>query len=207
MESTVLSACVRWTALLRALPRAVLSALLRAHWLLLALAWLGAGSAHAQFGAPTEEAVKAAYLSKIGHYVEWPARAAPPGGGRITIGIIGADEVADNLSKLSAVRDSARATLAIRRLRPGDALDGIHILYIGDAWLARSSAMVGQAGARSILVVTESEGALARGSVINFRVADERLRFDISLASAERSGLKISSQLLALAATVIREKP
>lgn len=207
MESTVLSACVSWTALLRALPRAVLSALLRAHWLLLALAWLGAGSAHAQFGAPTEEAVKAAYLSKIGHYVEWPARAAPPGGGRITIGIIGADEVADNLSKLSAVRDSARATLAIRRLRPGDALDGIHILYIGDAWLARSSAMVGQAGARSILVVTESEGALARGSVINFRVADERLRFDISLASAERSGLKISSQLLALAATVIREKP
>ncbi len=207
MESTVLSSRLSWTALLRALPCALLSALLRAPSLLLALAWLGAGSAHAQFGAPTEEAVKAAYLSKIGHYVEWPARAAPPGGGRITIGIIGADEVADNLSKLSAVRDSARATLAIRRLRPGDALDGIHILYIGDAWLARSSAMVGQAGARSILVVTESEGALARGSVINFRVADERLRFDISLASAERSGLKISSQLLALAATVIREKP
>ena len=187
--------------------RGLLHGLLGKAWLLLALAWLAAGSAQAQFGAPTEEAVKAAYLSKIGHYVEWPARAAPPGGGRTTIGIIGADDVADNLSKLSAVRDTARGTLAVRRLRPGDALDGIHILYIGDAWFARSSAMVDQAGARSILVVTETEGALARGSVINFRVADERLRFDISLASAEKSGLKISSQLLALAATVIRDKP
>ncbi|NNG23314.1 YfiR family protein [Telluria aromaticivorans] len=173
---------------------------------LFALAWLAAGAAQAQFGAPTEEAVKAAYLSKLRHYVEWPARAAPPAGTLTVIGIIGADEVADNLMKLSSVRDPAKATLAVRRLRGGDSLDGIHILYVGDAWFARSSAMVGQAGARSILVVSETEGALARGSVINFHVADERIRFDISLESAAKSGLKISSQLLALAANVVREK-
>ncbi len=173
---------------------------------LFALAWLAAGAAQAQFGAPTEEAVKAAYLSKLRHYVDWPARAAPSAGARTVIGIVGADEVADNLMKLPSVRDPARATLAVRRLRAGDALDGIHILYIGDAWFARSGAMVAQAGARSILVVSESEGALARGSVINFHVEDERIRFDISLESADKSGLKISSQLLALAANVVREK-
>lgn len=174
--------------------------------LLLVLALLAAAGAHAQFGAPTEDAVKAAYLSKLRHYVEWPARAAPPADGRATIGIVGADEVAENLLKMSAVRDSARATLAVRRLRPGDSLDGVHILYIGDAWFARSGAMIEQASMRSVLVVTETEGALARGSVVNFRVADERVRFDISLGSADKNGLKISSQLLALAATVIKDK-
>jgi hypothetical protein len=174
--------------------------------LLLALALLAAAGAQAQFGAPTEEAVKAAYLSKLRHYVEWPARAAPPADGRAVIGIVGADEVADNLLRLSAVRDPARGTLAVRRLRPGDPLDGIHILYIGDAWFARAASMVDAASARSVLVVTESNGALARGSVVNFRVAEERVRFDISLESSEKSGLKISSQLLALAATVVKDK-
>lgn len=185
-------------------PGPVFARLLAA--LLLALALLAAAGAQAQFGAPTEEAVKAAYLSKLRHYVEWPARAAPPADGRAVIGIVGADEVADNLLRLSAVRDPARGTLAVRRLRPGDPLDGIHILYIGDAWFARAASMVDAASARSVLVVTESNGALARGSVVNFRVAEERVRFDISLESSEKSGLKISSQLLALAATVVKDK-
>lgn len=187
------------------LPAAPLPARLLA-LLLFVLALLAGAGAQAQFGAPTEEAVKAAYLSKLRHYVEWPARAAPPAEGRTVIGIVGADEVADNLLKLSAVRDPVRGTLAVRRLRPGDSLEGVHILYIGDAWFSRAAGMLDAASARAILVVTESNGALGRGSVVNFHVAEERVRFDISLESAEKNGLKISSQLLALAANVIKDK-
>lgn len=177
-----------------------------ASWLfaLGALAALAAGSAQAQPAAPTEDVVKAAYLSKLRHYVEWPARAAPPANARIVIGILGADEVANNLAQMPAVRDPSRGTLAVRRLRNGDPLDGIHILYLGDDYVERAAPMIAQAAARSILVVTGSGDALARGSVINFRLIDERVRFEISLDSADRAGLKLSSQLLALAASVIR---
>ena len=175
--------------------------------LLFAVAALGAGPGRAQgAGALAEDVVKAAYLSKLRNYVEWPARAAPPVGGRTVIGIVGAEEVANNLAQMPAVRDPAKGTLAVRRLRNGDALDGVHILYLGDGWVGRAAPMIEQAAARSVLVVTESEGALARGSVINFRVLDERVRFDISLESADKAGLRVSSQLLVLAATVIKEK-
>jgi hypothetical protein len=174
--------------------------------LLFALSLVTAGGVHAQPGASSEDVVKAAYLSKLRNYVEWPARAAPPAGGRTVIGILGADEVAHNLAQLAAVRDPVKGTLAVRRLRNGDALDGVHILYIGDGYLARAAPMIEQATARAILVVSESEGALARGSVINFRLLDERVRFDISIESAENAGLRVSSQLLTLAATVIKEK-
>ena len=174
--------------------------------LLLLWALLCAHSAHAQPGAPTEDVVKAAYLSKLGHYVEWPARAAPPPNGRTVIGIVGADDVANRLAQMAAVRDPAKGTLAVRRLRNGDPLDGIHILYLGDGYVGRAGAMIDQAAARSILVVSESSDALARGSVVNFRLLDERIRFDISLESAEKAGLRVSSQLLGLAASVIREK-
>lgn len=173
---------------------------------LAACAVLASGRAQAQPGALSEDVVKAAYLSKLHNYVEWPARAAPPAGARIVIGIVGADEVANELAQMSAVRDPAKGTLALRRLRNGDALDGVHILYLGDGYVARAAPMIERASARSILVVTESEGALARGSIINFRVLDERVRFDVSLDAADKAGLRVSSQLLALAATVIREK-
>ncbi|QOL49454.1 YfiR family protein [Massilia litorea] len=170
------------------------------------LAGLPAHDACAQLGPPSESVVKAAYLSKLGNYVEWPVRAAPPPNGRIVIGIVGADDVANSLSQMSAVRDPVKGTIAVRRLRNGDALDNIHILYLGDGYAVRAGAMIDQAASRSILVVTESDDALSRGSVINFRLLDERIRFDISLESAEKAGLRLSSQLLALAATVIREK-
>ena len=50
-----------------------------------------------------------------------------------------------------------------------------------------------------MLTVTEAETAHPEGSVINFAVADERVRFDISRAAAERNALQLRSQLLAVA--------
>lgn len=173
---------------------------------LLALVLLFTHDASAQGAAPTEDAVKAAYLSKLVNYVQWPAHAGPPANGRTVIGIVGAEEVANKLDQMAAVRDPVKGTLAVRRLRNGDPLENIHILYVGQGYVGRAGAMIEQAAARSILVVTESSDALAHGSVVNFRLLDERMRFDISLASADKAGLRLSSQLLTLAATVIREK-
>lgn len=42
--------------------------------------------------------------------------------------------------------------------------------------------------------------------MINFRLADERIRFEISLDASDKSGLKLSSQLLTLALSIVREK-
>jgi len=50
--------------------------------------------------------------------------------------------------------------------------------------------------------VTESVGALAQGSVINFVIAERRVRFEVALDSAEKNKLKLSSRLLAVAQQV-----
>jgi hypothetical protein len=52
------------------------------------------------------------------------------------------------------------------------------------------------------LIVTASPAGMAEGSVINFMVVDEKVRFDVALGPAEARGLKISSRLLAVARTV-----
>jgi hypothetical protein len=50
-----------------------------------------------------------------------------------------------------------------------------------------------------MLVVTECDNGLQLGSVINFRLVDERVRFDVALDAAERNGIKLSSRLLTVA--------
>jgi len=164
------------------------------------------GPARAEGGAASEDAVKAAYLYKLRNYIEWPPRARAPGDAMTVIGIVGADEVAGQLQAMPALRDPRKAPVTVRRLRTGDALSGVHILYVGASYWTRAGPMVAQAGALAILVVSETEGALAEGSMINFRLADERIRFDIALDTAEKAGLKMSSQLLTLALSVARER-
>jgi hypothetical protein len=57
---------------------------------------------------------------------------------------------------------------------------------------------------KPILTVTESEGALSSGSIINFTLDQDRVRFEISLYAAERSQLKLNARLLAVAQDVHR---
>ena len=51
----------------------------------------------------------------------------------------------------------------------------------------------------AFLTVTECDGGLRYGSVINFRIVDERVRFDVSLDAAEKKNVKLSSRLLTVA--------
>ena len=53
-------------------------------------------------------------------------------------------------------------------------------------------------------MVTESENGIDGGAVINFIEVDRNLRFEISLNAADRSGLRINSALLSVAARVER---
>jgi hypothetical protein len=53
-------------------------------------------------------------------------------------------------------------------------------------------------------VVTAENGALAAGSALNFLQHEDRVRFEVSLPAARRMGLRVSSELLSVAARVER---
>lgn len=156
--------------------------------------------------AAGENAVKAAYLFKLRNYVEWPGKQAAGGAPLAVIGVVGADEIAENLVQIPGAGEGPDSKVQVRRLRSGDSIDGINIVFVGAPYWTRAQAMVRQAGRQGVLVVSDTPGALEDGSMVNFRTLDERLRFEIALDTAERAGLKLSSQLLALALSVAREK-
>jgi hypothetical protein len=86
-----------------------------------------------------------------------------------------------------------------------DSLDEVEILFIAREERDRSAQFLAAAQNRPILTVTESEGALSDGSIINFTLDQDRVRFEVSLYSAERSRLRLNARLLAVAQQVYRD--
>lgn len=146
----------------------------------------------------TERRVKAAYLYRFASYVDWPEALLPRPDSPLVIGIWGNDDLAEDLATLVARRTVGERRVEVRRPRDAAALAGMHILFIGQARAARLGEALGSLGPHSVLLVTESPGALKQGSVINFLMDDGQIRFEISLEAAEKRGLKLSSRLIAV---------
>jgi len=146
-----------------------------------------------------EEEVKAAFLYKFLGYVEWPGSALGAASSPIVIGVLGADDIADELRSIVARRRVGQHPIEVRRVNERAALDGVNMLFIGASAARALSPLAREAQKRSVLLVTDFDNALSDGSVINLVVVDSRVRFEVSLEAAERSGLKLSSRMLAVA--------
>jgi hypothetical protein len=93
--------------------------------------------------------------------------------------------------------------VVVRRLREGERPDGLHVLFLGQGQGARLAEIVRQAPAQPLLIVCEWQGALQQGAVVNFLRDEGRVRFEVSLDSAERRSLRVSSRMLAVAHHVV----
>jgi hypothetical protein len=157
------------------------------------------GQAQSADEAAAERQIKAAFIYKFAGYVDWPDDALGAPSTPFTIGVLGAEAMAVELTQAVAGRTVQDRAVVVRKLKAGDPLGDVSILFVGQADTPRLKTLLATVPTRPMMVVTEAEGALAQGSTINFLLVDRRVRFEISLASAEKSGLRLSSRLLAVA--------
>jgi hypothetical protein len=146
--------------------------------------------------------VKAAYLYKFTDYVEWPASALD-GTPSFTICVV-ADSaftrLVDQVIQGERVKDRP-----IVRSRPESsaAARQCQLLFISRDELARSDWFVEALEKSPVLLVSDAPDFLARGGTIALVLEGTKVRFDISLPAARRSGLILSSRLLRSARKVI----
>jgi hypothetical protein len=168
-------------------------------WCVAALA-VAALQAHAQVAS--EPAVKAAFLHKFLGYIEWGGRAFAAPDAPIVVGTTGSDDVTAELERIAASRPVQGRRVVVRRLAEGDRFNGLHLLFVARGEPA-ARALLRQAREQGVLTVTESERGLEMGAAINFVTVEDRVGFEVSLESAERSGHRISSRMLAVARRVV----
>jgi YfiR/HmsC-like len=168
----------------------------------LAAVWVMSPLAHPAGAAESysEDAVKAAFLYRFTSYVDWPSQASTDP--QFTIAVLDADGVAAELGRLLQNRQIQNRPAQVRSIKNLRELDGAQILYIGGSHRDDLHRLIGAVAGRPVLVVTNADGGLDAGSSVNFLLIDQRVRFEISLDAAQGSGLRVASELLAVAIRV-----
>jgi hypothetical protein len=146
-----------------------------------------------------ENDVKATFLYNFTKFVEWPAAARDA-----TFRVCALGDAAFIAALDRTIADESIDGQRLVRVEPHSPEDARHcaILYVGGTSGERGAPLI--AAVRDLPVLTVGEGPqfLKRGGTIGFFLENNRVRFDISLRAAQRSGLKISSKLLRVARTV-----
>ena len=145
---------------------------------------------------PLEHEVKAAFVFKFLSFVDWPPQSFAAADTPLAIGVLGADEVLAELNGIVRDRSAQNRPVSVRALREGERPAGLHLVFVGRAAAAQIPRLAALPG---VLVVSESEGALGQGAMVNFVSVDGRVRFEVAPEQAERRGLRISSRMLAVA--------
>lgn len=170
------------------------------------LPWLAAWPPPVQaeeIATTLERRVKAAFVFKFAAYVEWPDGTFADAASPLVIASAGDSELTAELAEIAAGRSVEGHPVRVRKVAPGELPPAdAHVVFVGRADIARISALINATRNRPQLIVTDLPNALPAGSVINFMLADGRVRFEIAYDEAERRRLKLSSRLLAVAQNV-----
>jgi hypothetical protein len=168
-------------------------------WIALACPWT---AARADDPGALALAVKAAFLYKFEPFVTWPAQALVAPDSPFDLCVVGNDPFGALLDRAVDGQKTAGHAIAVVRLKSVSADAHCQMLYIAGADPAAARQAEAAVAGAPVLTVTDGVTDPSAKGMINFVIADNRVRFEIDAAAARQSGLDISSKLLSLAVSV-----
>jgi hypothetical protein len=160
---------------------------------------------NAQQSKPEEYQVKAVYLYNFGRFVEWPAMAVP--NESFTICVLGQDPFGGALDATVAGEVIDKRKLVAKRIASIRDAVNCQILFISSSEEAHLKSILASLGTSEVLTVSDLPNFTISGGMIQFVLKDNKVRFEVNLSAAEKSGLTFSSQLLKVATDVRRDPP
>lgn len=184
------------------LARLALSGLLAATFVAGLLAGPAAGATTRHMTAP-ELDLKAAYLLSFVRFVRQSDAPAVPSTTPIAIAVVGDEDLSRALRSTVAGKHVDGRSIAVVAVGEPDSLGaGFDLVFVGYGSARHVTRVLERVRGTSALTVGESDDFVERGGIVGLYFEDRKLRFVINAAAADAAGLRISSNLLALAADV-----
>jgi hypothetical protein len=144
---------------------------------------------------------KANLLHNIAKFVEWPGFVAGQDT-PLVFTILGEDELAAELAGVLSSKSVNGHPVFVRFARRPQDARGSQILYLAASEAERIAMVLAVVDTSAVLTVSDAPGFAAHGGMVGFSTEGDRVRFEVNLAQAERTGLKLSAKLLSLAKLV-----
>lgn len=166
-------------------------------WLVLSLQ---APPASAQANRAAEDAVKAGFIFNFMKYTQWPA-----GSDAQAMSVCAtAGRPLDGQLQLLNERSIGNQHLVVHLAVPVAELPRCRAAFFTADPGSDSAKGVRSLEGMPVLTIGDVPGFAQNGGMIELRRVDDRIRFIVNLAAAERAGLRLSSQMLKLAEQVLK---
>jgi hypothetical protein len=132
-------------------------------------------------------------LYNFSRYINWPAENKT---GDFIITIVGSKEVYAEMTKLTQNRKVGLQAIQVKYCTSVNEISGFqHIVFV-DSWQSgKISQVLQKTSGYNTLVVTENDGMIDRGAMINFIPVNGTMQFEIDRESLAKSNLTASSVL------------
>lgn len=147
---------------------------------------------------PGEYRVKAEFLLNFAKLTEWPSSAFERPDSPITICLVGRNPFGAALDDALRNETAGGHPLQARLIQSVGQADDCHMIFVPRG-RGPSVPELLRSSRRAAVTVGESPRFLDEGGAIRFVIDSGRVRFDINTSSAEKQGVKFSSDLLRLA--------
>jgi len=146
---------------------------------------------------------KAMFTINFIRYIGWSDEAKK---GDFVIGVVRDKLIADQLRSLSAGKNFGYQPIVIKEFNKPEDITDCQILYFSNyANFSKNAVdLVIKLKGKNSLIITEVEGATENGSMINFVVRDDKLKFEVSPSNAAKFGLIFSSSLTTLSNAIVK---
>ena len=146
-----------------------------------------------------ENQAKAAFVFNVVRYVSWP----PPLSDTVLIGVLGKGPLASEWQGLSGKSLNGKKLKVFKSNEIDEMLD-CQIVIIEETNHQKLSRILLSLKNYPILSIGDSPVFISSGGKLNVSLVNNRISFTVNLAQARSVGLDISSNLLKLAAEVIK---
>lgn len=143
-----------------------------------------------------EYIVKAGFIYNFTKFIKWPEDALFQEQGKFLIGIWGDDPFGNILDTLAAKKKIQGHNLVIKRFSSLDEIETCHVLFVSSSEKNHLEEVLSKLSGSQVLIVGDTPGFAKRGVGINFYIKKNKVRIEFNKRALEKSGLKVSSQLL-----------
>jgi hypothetical protein len=189
--------------------------------LVVLVSFVAAIAMEAQTGseANREYQVKAAFLYNFIKFVDWPGEETADTNEPIIIGIIGNDLFGNAFEPVKDKPIKGRKVIvkwfkgleelgkSSEKQSQIEAVGKCHLLFVCPSEKEKLGEIINLVKDYSVLTVSDMQGFLESGGIVNFVIDENKVGFEINNAAAKHANLQIRSQLLRLAKRVVEEKP
>jgi hypothetical protein len=163
------------------------------HALLIA-ALLISGSTFAQ-ERPIHE-VYSMMVFNFTRYVQWPTEGAT---NEFVIGVIGNNEMYNTLQTWYGGKPRGGQTFVVKKFNSAAEVTDCQVLYIDKSKSGEFDGATAKLKGKNTLVITDKNGLGEKGSGINFKTVENKLKFELNQKAIEASNLKVSGALSSMA--------